>query len=234
MYRDDHSDTFGHGIKPSSASYSANTHPQNTSYSTSVSPIQKPANTEFKPVESKQSSSSKHNETDFLQTMFREHNASLLRFLTRKLANPDDAEDIAQDAYHNLLRKKPTGQLENAKAYLFQTAANLALNRMRKIRRQEHHAQVVIAEADNESGLSTTSPEQVTNAQIELEKVLASIDDLPEKCRRAFLMSRSEHKTYTEISQTLGVSVSTVEKYMITALEHLRHQLSAESPPKKR
>ena len=78
MYRDDHSDTFGHGIKPSSASYSANTHPQNTPYSTSVSPIQKPANAEFKPVESKQSGSSNHNETDFLQTMFREHNASLL------------------------------------------------------------------------------------------------------------------------------------------------------------
>lgn len=166
----------------------------------------------------------------FLQTMFRDHNTSLLRFLTRKLSNPDEAEDIAQDAYHNLLRMNPSVDLENAKAYLFQTAANLALNRMRKQRRQTHYAQTVVAEADNDSGLTTTSPEQVTSAQIELERVLAAIDNLPEKCRRAFQMSRSEHKSYSEISAELGVSVSTVEKYMIRSLEHLRKQL-AQNPP---
>ncbi len=167
----------------------------------------------------------------FLQTMFRDNNASLLRFLSRKLSEPHDAEDIAQDAYHNLLRMDPPVELENARAYLFQTAANLALNRMRKIRRQHHYAQTIQAEDDGDRGLTTTSPEQVTSAQIELEKVMAAIDQLPEKCRKAFLMSRSEHKNYTEISQALEVSVSTVEKYMIKALAHLRKQL-AEAPNK--
>jgi len=162
----------------------------------------------------------------FLQTMFRDNNASLLRFLSRKLSEPHEAEDIAQDAYHNLLRMNPPVELDNARAYLFQTAANLALNRMRKIRRQYHHAQTVLAEADGDSGLTTTSPEQVASAQIELGRVLASIDQLPDKCRRAFLMSRSEHKNYTEISQALEVSVSTVEKYIIKALQHLRKQLA--------
>lgn len=169
----------------------------------------------------------------FLQTMFRDNNASLLRFLSRKLSEPHEAEDIAQDAYHNLLRMDPTVELDNARAYLFQTAANLALNRMRKIRRQHHHAQTVLAEADGDRGLTTTSPEQVASAQIELGRVLASIDQLPDKCRRAFLMSRSEHKNYTEISQALGVSVSTVEKYMIKALQHLRKQLANDLPVNK-
>lgn len=162
----------------------------------------------------------------FLQSMFRDHNAALLRFLTRRLSNPDEAEDIAQDAYHNLMRLDSPEDLENAKAYLFQTAANLALNRIRKQRRQDHYSQTVTAEADGDSGLNTIDPEQAAAAQKELQQVLAAVEQLPEKCRRAFMLSRAEHKSYTEISQQLGVSVSTVEKYLIKALAHLRKQLS--------
>lgn len=161
----------------------------------------------------------------FVQALFRENNRSLLSFLSYKLSNATDAEDIAQDAYHNLLRVESPENLENAKAYLFQTASNLALNRLRKQRRQRHYAQQVALQPDDDKGLVTISPEKEVNAKIELEKVLKAIDTLPEKCRRAFLMSRSEHKSYTVISQELGVSVSSVEKYLIKALEHLRVHL---------
>ncbi len=166
----------------------------------------------------------------FLQSMFREHHGSLLRFLASKLSDPHEAEDIAQDAYHNLLRMNSPEVLENARAYLFQTAANLALNRMRKQRRQQRYTQTVMAEADNDSGLTTTSPEQAVGAQIELQRIVAAVDELPDKCRTAFLMSRSEHKSYNEISEALGVSVSTVEKYLIRALHHLRAQLTPATP----
>lgn len=162
--------------------------------------------------------------------MYREHNTSLLRFLTSKLSNPHDAEDIAQDAYHNMLRIEEPDKLDNAKAYLFQTAANLALNRMRKRRRQAHHEHAIRLEADLESGSTTISPEQATCAQYELEAVLAAIDDLPERCRHAFLLSRSQGKNYQDISIELGVSVSTVEKDLIKALQRLRKQLKHPSP----
>ncbi|NIB43892.1 sigma-70 family RNA polymerase sigma factor [Pseudomaricurvus alkylphenolicus] len=161
-----------------------------------------------------------------LQSMFQDHNSSLLRFLTRRLSDPHEAEDIAQDAYHNLLRMDAPEELENARAYLFQTAANLAQNRMRKQRRQDHYQHSVVAEADEDSGLDTASAEKTAAAQLELEKVMAAVELLPEKCRRVFTMSRAEHKSYPQISEELGISVSTVEKHLIKALDHLRKQLS--------
>lgn len=170
----------------------------------------------------------------FLQGLFRDHNTSLLRFLTRRLSDPDDAEDIAQDAYHNLLRMETPEKLENARAYLFQTAANLALNRIRKHGRQRQYAQTVLAEGDSDRGLITTTPEQAVGAQIELQLVLDAVDELPEKCRRAFLMSRSEHKSYTQISQELGVSISTVEKYLIKSLDHLRRTVALGTSVRKK
>ncbi|TQV84005.1 sigma-70 family RNA polymerase sigma factor [Exilibacterium tricleocarpae] len=158
----------------------------------------------------------------FLQSMFREHNTSLLRFLTAKLADPHEAEDIAQDAYHNMLRVKQPEQLENARAYLFQTAANLALNRLRKQRRQGSCERTLHAEAGLHNTATTPSTERTVCAQYELEAVLAAVDTLPEQCRRAFMLSRAQGSSYREISVELGVSISTVEKYLIRALEHLR------------
>ena len=159
----------------------------------------------------------------FLQSMFREHNTSLLRFLTAKLADPHEAEDIAQDTYHNMLRVEAPENLENARAYLFQTAANLALNRLRKQRRQNNCERRLRLEAQLDTG-TTASPERAVGARYELEAVQVAVNALPDNCRRAFLLSRAQGKSYREISTELGVSVSTVEKYLIRALEHLRHQ----------
>ncbi len=164
----------------------------------------------------------KSKSVNFLQSIFQEHNSGLLRFLTAKLADPHEAEDIAQDAYHNLLRAKAPEQLENARAYLYKTAANLALNRMRKQRRQQHCEWRLSGEANGRG--DAVSPEQAVCAQYELDAVLAAVNQLPESVRRAFLLSRAEGKSYREISTELGVSVSTVEKYLIRALAHLRRQ----------
>ena len=43
---------------------------------------------------------------------------------------------------------------------------------------------------------------------------------LGDKVRRAFLMSQLEGASYAEIASTLGVTVSSVKKYMARATEH--------------
>lgn len=165
--------------------------------------------------------------TQFLQAMFQEHNSSLVRFLSVKVSNVDEAEDLAQDAYHNLLRSSAPEKLENAKAYLFQTAANLAHNRLRKLRRQSHYEQHLATESRLENNESVThSTEQTISAQYDLESVLKAVDKLPKNCRTAFLLSRSQDKSYKEISEIMGVSISTIEKYIIHALNELRKELS--------
>ena len=53
-----------------------------------------------------------------------------------------------------------------------------------------------------------------------------AIDGLPTRCRQVFTLNREHHLSYREISETLGISVKTVEVHMGRALTALRRQLS--------
>ena len=75
-----------------------------------------------------------------LEEVFTNHAQGLVRFLYRKVKNWEDAEDIAQNAFIRIQRLTQTGELDNPKAYLYQTASNLAID---KIRREKLHTAYV-------------------------------------------------------------------------------------------
>ncbi len=158
----------------------------------------------------------KHN---FIKSMFLSYAAELRSFVCGKFGDPHEADDIVQDAFRNLLRMESPEEIEDPKAYLYKTAKNLALNRIRK---QKHHENYLAAQDHVDT---TLSPDRSAGAQKDLEKLQKAVHKLPPKCQKAFLLSRVQHKTYGEIGDELGVSVSTVEKYIITALQYLREQL---------
>lgn len=158
----------------------------------------------------------KHN---FIKSVFLSYAAELRNFVSGKFGDAHEADDIVQDAFRNLLRMESPEKIEDPKAYLYKTAKNLALNRIRK---QKHHENYLLSQEHGETSLSL---DRTANAQRDLEKLQSAVTKLPPKCQKAFLLSRVHHKTYAEIGQELGVSVSTVEKYIITALQFLREQL---------
>jgi len=68
-----------------------------------------------------------------------------------------------------------------------------------------------------------------TDSMIETElktKIDLAINDLPEKCREIFVLSRYENLKYQEIASKLQISVKTVETQMSKALQHMRIRLS--------
>jgi len=74
----------------------------------------------------------------------------------------------------------------------------------------------------------------MASARQDAEVSLRAIEALPEKIRRAFVLSRFEEKTYSEIATVLSVSVSSVEKYIIEALKSLRMALDENQKPQKK
>ena len=162
---------------------------------------------------------------EFIRDLFREHNTSLLKFLTRKLSNPDEAADVAQSAFQKMLLVGEPERLENAKSYLYQTAMNLAIDRIRKAQRRDSHLRILAEESTESDDHHCPSPEKLIMTREELQRVKRIIDELPDKCRQAFIMHRSQQMTYGEIGEALQVSISMVEKYIIRALKHLREKL---------
>ncbi len=61
----------------------------------------------------------------------------------------------------------------------------------------------------------------------ELEHVISSsVELLPERCRRAFVLNRYENLSYNDIASEMGVSVKTVEKHISKAMQLLRKRIS--------
>jgi RNA polymerase sigma factor (sigma-70 family) len=167
----------------------------------------------------------------FIGKLVELHGPSLERFLARKLQNPADAAEVAQEAYLRIYRLQHPEQLDNARAFLFQVASNLAVD---QLRRRSLHFRFLNAERQEQGGeeptyrnADTASPEHILSAREKLQRIYLAVDRLPEKCRQAFLLHRNAGMSYSEIAHELGVSVSSVEKYILQALKQCRAELAA-------
>jgi RNA polymerase sigma-70 factor (ECF subfamily) len=57
------------------------------------------------------------------------------------------------------------------------------------------------------------------------QKIHAVIEQLPDKCREVFLLSRFDNLSHQAIAQKLNISVSTVEKHIVKALKIVRRHV---------
>lgn len=72
--------------------------------------------------------------------LFRDHNRLLVGYLTSRLRSEQEAKEVAQEAYVRLLQLQDPGTSSLLRAYLFKTATNLAIDRLRH-RRVERQAE---------------------------------------------------------------------------------------------
>ncbi len=156
------------------------------------------------------------NITLMVQRLFNQYRPELKRSVQSTLGNADDAEDIVQDAFHNLIRMESLEKVENPRAFLHKTATNLALNHLRKNRYRQSH----IESLDPEEQSPTL--EREVFAIDDVEKLQKRIHSLPELTREVFLLNRMSGLSYTEIGKQLNLSNSQVQKHISKALSFLR------------
>lgn len=159
----------------------------------------------------------------FVRRLFVEHGGPLLHYLGRRTLSDDEAADIAQDAWLKMSRLEHPERLRNARAFLYQTASNLVIDRARHAAVERRFAEA--QKAADPAAARTPSPERTASADEDLDRVRTAIDELPVRCRQAFIMHRGRDMSYPEIANELHVSTSMVEKYIIQALKHLRRRL---------
>src|SRR5512146_2186090 len=161
---------------------------------------------------------------ELVTRLFREHNEALVRFLALRLRSQQEAKEVAQEAYVRLLKLDQPGAVGFLRAFLFKTAANLAVDRIR----HEQMARRVVRETRFLEELSAQpTPEQfVTDAQ-ELKLVERLIDELPPKCRRAFLLHKVYGLDFADIAKQMGLGERMVRTYVCRAILYCRAGLDA-------
>lgn len=164
-----------------------------------------------------------------------DHRVALEHFLAQKLGSPEDAAELAQEAFIRLHRLENPEGLGNARAYLYQVAGNLAVDHLR--RRRLHFRFLAsesreTGETDNrDANAAAVSPEQVLAARQRLEAINRAVDSLPFRVKQAFLLHRFNALPYSAIAEQLQVSVSSVEKYILHALRQCRDALEELDAP---
>lgn len=145
--------------------------------------------------------------------------ARLERFLRTKLANPADAQDLAQEAYLRLLRVREPKLIEDPVAYLFRIARNLVGELYTKL------PPAADSLDDTELADRGMNVEALTESRQQIERLDEVLSHLSPKCRAAIILHRRDGLTVNEIADELGVSVGSVKKYLAQGLARCRARL---------
>lgn len=151
---------------------------------------------------------------------FLDHYHELIGTWTRKLRSRQQAEDLTHDAFVRVL-ENPREQVEQPRAYLHQTARNIAVDGFRR----EDRRQALELEAFDEGMAVGGDPEAYVHALELADSVERALAELPLNCRQVFIWQKLEGLTQAEIAERMGLSKNMVEKYMIRTLRHLREHL---------
>ncbi len=160
-----------------------------------------------------------------IERLFREHNESLIRFLMSRLHSYQDAREVAQEAYVRLLSLDEPGAVSYLKAFLFKTAANLAVDRQR---RAAAHSRVTAMPLFQEFAELRT-PERRAADQQSVQRLERLILAMPPKCRQAFVLNEFEGMDFGSIARKMEISERMVRKYVVRALLHCRTQLDLDA-----
>ncbi len=152
----------------------------------------------------------------------------LVRYLSKKVRNDEDANDLAQEAFLRMHKFRQSRQLDNARAFLYKTANNLVVDQLRRAKVHDKYLsfQMLPEQSDEDDDKFAPSAERTVLAEQELDQIYKVVETMPEKVRRAFLMHRGKDLSYSEIATEMDVSTSMVEKYIIQALKILRKEMS--------
>lgn len=161
--------------------------------------------------------------------LYEQKRANLARFFAARLGSRAEAEDLVQDLYLRINAMDHLGPVDNPSALLHRIASNLMLDRLRSQKRAgardaDWRAVNTVAVAGHEVADEPTA-EAVVESRQRLKALVDAVEDLPEKTKQAFQLHKLDGLSHAETARRMGISVSTVEKHISSALKTLTRRL---------
>ncbi len=143
----------------------------------------------------------------------------LLGYLRSRLANEQDAQDLAQEAYLRLLRVPDKTLVRDPVAYLFRIARNL----LHELYTTLPPETTLVSDGDLID--DSPAPEELADTRQHVERLEEVLNHLPPKCRAVMVLHRRDGMTYDEIGVELGISSAMVKKYLAQGLARCQARL---------
>src|SRR5712691_76317 len=150
------------------------------------------------------------------ERLYHRHAADVYRYALVVLRNRADAEDVTQTTFLNAYRAFERGERPRApQNWLIAIAHNVCRQRFRQSQRRPNEVEF------NEDVAETVVDEDPVSA----EDIRRALGHLAFNQRAALVMRELEGRSYQEIAEILGVSLSAVETLIFRARRALREQL---------
>ncbi|WP_121811277.1 RNA polymerase sigma-70 factor [Mucilaginibacter kameinonensis] len=146
----------------------------------------------------------------------------LLDTAYQRLKSKEAAEEVVQEVMVSLFLKRQELVIDTSLEAWLKTALKYKVFNI--YRSQQVHL-AHLNEIIRQKQISPLRPDEEMILKEIREKVRLAAAKLPDKCREVFLLSRFEHLSQQEISDRMGISVSTVKKHLTRAFTYLRSEL---------
>jgi RNA polymerase sigma-70 factor (ECF subfamily) len=158
------------------------------------------------------------------ELLFRKYYAMLCNYAYKIHKDMDTAEEIVQDLFFNIWEKRDSIHIESSvKSYLYKSTYNRSMLVLRQKTIQTRYEKYL------KDHVNLTQPD--ASEEIDAEELARVIDktleELPERIRKIFTLSRFEGLKYHEIAEKLSLSVKTIESNMGKALKLFRKNIKA-------
>ncbi len=158
------------------------------------------------------------------EILFRKYYSSLCNYAYKIVKDIDTAEEIIQDLFFNIWEKRHTITIESSvKSYLYRATYNRCLLLMRQKSVQNKY-EMYVRNQDKPFEHDVSDEMDVEELSRVIDKTL---QELPERSRKIFRLSRFEGLKYHEIAKKLSLSVKTIESNMGKALKLFRKNIKA-------
>lgn len=161
----------------------------------------------------------KENNPSAFDAIYHYYSKSLYIYLLHKLKDPEHCNDVLQDIFITLWEKRDDLQIEvSLKAYLYQAARFKIVDIYRKDAKYQKYlanlADYIIVDP-------STITDRIDNRK-KLQEIETAVNNLPERMKEIFILSRFKHQTTRDIASKTNLSPQTVKNQISKALRILR------------
>lgn len=153
----------------------------------------------------------------------RPHEAALRAYVRVRFPTLTDIDDLIQETFARILRVRSAGPVRSAKALLFTTARNAALDLLR--RRQTVQFESLANLADSSVLIDGPGTVEALSREQELELLDQAVQSLPTRCQQILVMKKIDGLSYAEIGEKLGIKPNTISAQLTIGVLRCRRFL---------
>lgn len=170
----------------------------------------------------------KESRVQAFDALFHHYHQKLFHFSFSLLKNEEDSKEIVQEAFCRIWQKrKEMDSSKSFKSFLFTISYHLIIDQLR-LRLKDQAYRKSLEKYFSEHPVRQTSSLDYETLEKEIEK---AVEELPEKRKLIYRLSREEGLSQKEIAAQLGITTKTVENQITLALRHIKSRLGKEILP---